>query len=71
MCASAQMVEHWRRSLNYGEVRARHNPLYYEVGSLTMEEGDVRGARAGPAQMVKIMRTMRAESLATGTKSSL
>ena len=31
-------------SLNYSEVRARHIPLYYEVSSLTMEEGDVRGA---------------------------
>ena len=48
MCASAQMVELSRRSLNYGEARARHNPLYVKVSSLTMEEGDVRGARAGP-----------------------
>ena len=57
MCASAQMMELGRRSLNYDEARARQNPIYFKVSSLTMEEGDVRGARAGPAQMVENMRT--------------
>ena len=51
------MVELGRRSLNYNEARARHNPIYFKVSCLTMEEGDVRGARAGPAQMVENMRT--------------
>ena len=27
MCAPAQMVELWKRNLNYGEARARHNYL--------------------------------------------
>ena len=29
MCAPAQMVEPREANLNYGEARARHNPLYY------------------------------------------
>ena len=37
-------VDQGRRSLNYGEARARHNHLYHSVSSLTMEGGP-RGHR--------------------------